>query len=288
MQSVDVKGVGSRLGRWAAALLLVIGLAATTVASAASSATIMVFAPGAPPGTMATVQWLDPTSSTWQTVSGWTATLSQQTASGVPFQSWAVLPANYGQGPFRWVVYNNNLPANVGNQNMANMNTAGSTLVIGQIWGVSSQFMLPVTDGVNLEITVVPEAALNAISTTVVNHTPAATPTPGATAACTGNNCTSEIVATFSGLPATSWITVEWQDGFGNWQPVMGWQGMADTVDTAGTLTKQFGVYQRNYGQGPFRWAVYNSALGGTLLAVSPSFNLPTTNGQVMTMDLSA
>jgi len=94
-------------------------------------------------------------------------------------------------------------------------------------------------------------------------------------------------MAVFSGVPASSWITVEWLDGNGLWQPVMGWQGKADSTDAAGTLTKEFGVFRQNYGQGPFRWAVYNSPAGGSLIAFSPSFSLPTGDGQVMSMNLA-
>ena len=50
--------------------------------------------------------------------------------------------------------------------------------------------------------------------------------------------------------------------------------------DSSGKLVKEFGVFQANYGQGPFRWAIYNAPNGGSLLAVSPNFNLPSANGQ--------
>jgi hypothetical protein len=46
-------------------------------------------------------------------------------------------------------------------------------------------------------------------------------------------------------------------------------------------------VYRQNYGQGPFRWAVYNAPSGGSLLAVSPNFNLPTADGQNEILNLA-
>ena len=40
-------------------------------------------------------EWLDPSTGVWTPVAGWTGTLNQTTVSGVPYQGFAVLPANY-------------------------------------------------------------------------------------------------------------------------------------------------------------------------------------------------
>ena len=107
---------------------------------------------------------------------------------------------------------------------------------------------------------------------------PAATPVPAVTPApststtpagqftSTGDSVfsysdssTGAISAYFMGLPADSWIAVQWGDGLGHWQTVTGWEGTADSVDaTTGQLFKQWVVQQANFGQGPFRWAMFD------------------------------
>jgi hypothetical protein len=178
------------------------------------------------------------------------------------------------------------------------------------VWGTSSQFTLPNTDGVNLQITVLPATVLQqanmpvstSTGTTTTNNTTSNTGTTTAAnpptgmlgtlispLACPASGCNaSAITGKFTGLPATSWITVEWLDGNGVWEPVMGWQGLADFTDASGHLVKQFGVYRQNYGQGPFRWAIYNAPTGGSLLAVSPNFNLPAADGQNEILNLAS
>src|SRR5262249_13631289 len=157
-----------------------------------------------------------------------------------------------------------------------NMNANSMSVAMGSVWGASSPFTLPNTDGVTLQTTVFPTQLLLQInqvvgagtttstSTTTTaggNMTAAGTATaplqPIGSILLTSLSCptgcnASAITGKFAGLPASSWITVEWLDGFGVWQPVMGWQGTADFTDASGNLVKQFGVYQRNYGQGPF------------------------------------
>jgi len=288
--------------RWLAALMLGLALVGAQAASAAdsSSATIMVFAPGAPQGAIVNVEWLDPLTNVWVPVTGWSGTLNQTTANGTLFQAFAVLPANYGQSSFRWVVFNLSGSASLGNTSAANP-------AAGSVWGVSSAFSLPATDGATLQTTILPMELLqqtNAIvgvntaptttSATTGNSTSNTNPTANATASiivapltCQTSCNASAITAKFAGLPASSWIAVEWLDGNGVWQPVLGWQGQADFIDASGNLVKQFGVYQRNYGQGPFRWAVYNAASGGSLLAVSPKFNLPVADGQNEILNLA-
>src|SRR5579859_594710 len=292
--------------RWLAVLAVGLALISVPVASAASTATIMVMAPGAPQGGIVNVQWLDPISNVWLPVTGWTGTLNQMTGSGTPFQAFGVLPANYGQGPFRWVIYN---PSS----NMAMPNGAMAQPSQLTAWGMSSPFNLPATDGVTLQITVLPMQVLsqaNAVVGSNNNTTTTGNTTTNNTTTSTGNTSTtpvtnpslgliiaslscpngcnsSAITAKFAGLPATSFITVEWLDGNGVWQPVMGWRGQADFTDASGNLVKQFGVYRANYGQGPFRWAVYSAPTGGSLLAVSPNFNLPAADGQNEIMNLA-
>src|SRR5258707_11516396 len=88
--------------RWMAALILGLALVGAQAASAADSgsATIMVFAPGAPQGAIVNVEWLDPLTRGWGPVTGLTRTLYQKTADGTPFQAFSALPAHYSQSAF--------------------------------------------------------------------------------------------------------------------------------------------------------------------------------------------
>ena len=314
MRSFGKFGWRSAAWRWLAAATLGLALISAQAASAAStsSATIMLFAPGAPQGAIVNVEWFNPLTNAWVPVNGWTGTLNQTTGSGTPFQAFAVLPENYGQSSFRWVVYS---PAAAAT---ANMSATGQSAALGSVWGVSSPFALPNTDGVTLQTTLFPAQLLLQInqvvgaSSTTSSSTASASTTTGGNATTGGNTSTttapvqptgsilitslscptscnaSAITAKFAGLPASSWITVEWLDGNGHWQTVMGWQGTADFTDASGSLVKQFGVYQANYGQGPFRWAVYNAQNGGSLVAVSPNFNLPSADGQNEILNLAS
>src|SRR5260221_5975029 len=108
MRSIGKFKWGSSAWRWAAALTLAFTLVGVQAASAASSgsATLILFAPGAPLGSEARVEWLDPSTGVWTPVDGWTGTLNQTTGSGVPYQGFPVLPPTYGQQAFRWVVLN--------------------------------------------------------------------------------------------------------------------------------------------------------------------------------------
>jgi len=308
MKEASKFGRGSSAWRWVTGVTLALALVSAQVASAASSgsATIILFAPGAPLGSQVRVEWLDPSTSTWTPVAGWEGTLNESTLSGVPFQAFAVLPANYGQQAFRWVVFN---PSS----SMAatdNSTTGAANMTAADVWGSSSRFALPNTDGVHLDITVFPAQVLNTgntvipttsgtsttnTGTPVTNTTTASNPVVATTLStmimslnCPSSGCNAgAITGKFTGLPSNSWITVEWLDGSGMWQPVIGWQGQADLIDGSGNLVKQFGVYQQNYGQGPFRWAVYNGPNGGSLLEVSPNFNLPSADGQNEVFNLS-
>jgi hypothetical protein len=65
------------------------------------------------------------------------------------------------------------------------------------------------------------------------------------------------------------WTVVQWQDTLGAWHYVDGWQGTAD-----GQGAVRWWVSSAQFGQGPFRWAVYDKP-GGTILSVSRPFGLP-------------
>lgn len=79
-----------------------------------------------------------------------------------------------------------------------------------------------------------------------------------------------------------AWTVVEWQNEHGEWYVVTGWQGNLDDGDND---KKRWWVYTDDFGSSPFRWQVYDSK-GGELLATSESFELPTQNFQVVTVDI--
>lgn len=91
-----------------------------------------LFAPGAPAGAWVSMQWQDRAGG-WHDVQGWKAEIDVAQAPGIPFKQWAVNPADYGRGPFRWVIYN----------------STGDRL-----WGVSPSFNLPDRAGVELSLAV--------------------------------------------------------------------------------------------------------------------------------------
>jgi len=261
------------------------GLTAALPAAAASNGVIDVYAPGAAAGAPVDVQWQDP-SGNWLAVTGWKAHLDTLD-NGVPFKQWSVFPANYGQGLFRWIVFD----------------ADGTT-----VFGISDTFNLPTADGQTVAKTVVAGMNMAAgATTTSMPTTPAATPaptTPSTTPSTpapssllftnTGMalfhlNCSdcSAISGYFLGVPATAWITVQWGDGQGHYFTVPGWEGVADDTDsTTGQLIKHFTFGSANLGQGPFRWAVYDMQ-GGTLLGYSADFTLPTGIAQNLFMSFS-
>lgn len=83
-------------------------------------------------------------------------------------------------------------------------------------------------------------------------------------------------------IPTELWTTIEWRDtNTGDWHMVDGWQGNLDTP-----TTQTWWVGDDMFGDGPFRWHLYESE-GGNLLATSESFNLPTNLGLMVTINVT-
>ena len=76
--------------------------------------------------------------------------------------------------------------------------------------------------------------------------------------------------ATPDGAPL--WCVVQWQDDAGNWRDVEGWRGYTEDGG------KRWWVAPKDFGRGPFRWAVYGG--GGAVLGTSDVFSLPAAAGQ--------
>jgi hypothetical protein len=64
------------------------------------------------------------------------------------------------------------------------------------------------------------------------------------------------------------WTVVEWQGADGAWHVVEGWQG------TTQAGRKRWAVFERNFGEGPYRWVIYR-APDGEFLGTSAPFYLP-------------
>jgi lysophospholipase L1-like esterase len=79
----------------------------------------------------------------------------------------------------------------------------------------------------------------------------------------------SPIELQVSGAREGLWTAVQWQDGQGDWHAVENWQGAPD-----GGGKIRWWVAEKDFGSGPFRWAVLAGA-GEELLATSKPFYLP-------------
>ncbi|MFP4343445.1 MAG: hypothetical protein ACLFU8_02020 [Anaerolineales bacterium] len=69
--------------------------------------------------------------------------------------------------------------------------------------------------------------------------------------------------------PADLWSEVEWVDAQGDWHVVEGWRAPLERG-----YRRSWGVLPRDFGKGPFRWALYEGS-EGELLDVSAPFHLP-------------
>jgi non-canonical (house-cleaning) NTP pyrophosphatase len=258
--------------RGLSAAALVSGLLAAQPVQADDPAVITAYAPGAPESAWIAVQWQN-TDATWHTVDGWQGDLDY-TSSGVAFKQWAVASSNYGAGPFRWVVY---------------------TEAGGVVWAASDSFALPDEVGENVEQTL---AASTATTTTTVSTTATeAAATTTATSSTelsawtenltfdTAGGTTARITMQIAGVSPTAHAVVQYLDAAGAWQNVEGWQTTV-TINAYGVAVVQWGVAPANFGQGSFRWAILGSQ-GGSVVGVSPVFDLPTQSGVDLVMHLS-
>ncbi len=84
------------------------------------------------------------------------------------------------------------------------------------------------------------------------------------------------IVLQVHGWESQTHSVVQWQDPTGSWHDVEGWQQALGATDTV-----QWSVYPRDFGSGPFRWALFDGHTH-VLIAASPSFLLPGDGGQIV------
>ena len=77
------------------------------------------------------------------------------------------------------------------------------------------------------------------------------------------------------------WTSLQWQDAFGHWHDVDGWQG---AFNEGGQVL--WWVAPDDLGTGPFRWLVAESQ-DGSGLTTSEAFHLPAHNGEVLHVTVS-
>ena len=81
------------------------------------------------------------------------------------------------------------------------------------------------------------------------------------------------------------WTEIEWQDpNTGDWHKVDGWRG--SMIADGSTAVQVWWVDRDQFGDGPFRWLVYD-AEGGELVATSENFETPKNNEQVITVTMA-
>ncbi len=78
------------------------------------------------------------------------------------------------------------------------------------------------------------------------------------------------------------WTRIQWQDAFGDWRHIDGWQGAF--IEGEGLV--RWYVGEELLGAGPFRWLVYERK-GGDLLAASDPFYLPERSDQTVEVEVS-
>jgi len=80
-------------------------------------------------------------------------------------------------------------------------------------------------------------------------------------------------------LPFDGWTVVQWQDESG-WHDVEGWQASPDQSWVI------WNVEEKDFGKGPFRWAVFEGHERGEPIAVSEQFYLPQRPGQELSLEV--
>jgi hypothetical protein len=233
--------------------------------------TITVYVPNAPDTAWVGMQWLDASGPTWKNVEGWQGNLDIAPNTGQPFKQWTVFHTNFGQGPFRWVIQSS--------QN-------------GPIWGISPEFKLPAVGGLNVLTFLSRPAGAPVVQLPVTNPasltgapmlTTSSITTPfGCSSPCDESN----IAIYVPNAPSTAWVGIQWLDSTGVWHDVPGWQGNLDMTSNSATPFKQWTVFHSQLGKGPFHWVIYTQK-DGSIMGVSPNFNLPHNGGELLSTFVS-
>jgi hypothetical protein len=269
-------------------------------------ATITLLAPGAPAGAVASVQWQD-RAGTWRTVEGWQGPLQTLQGGNTAMAQWAVYPEDYGDGPFRWVVsrpQGGAMWATSGNFFLPVGDGASLTLTVTPAAAGGPTDTQTTTNAQGTGTT-----GQGTGTGTGTETTGQGTTNTQGTAQTTGMMAQnfSTITIHAPGAPEGAWVGVQWRDQNGRWNNVEGWQAPLETATTAMTSgmgsqtggtgstganaaaqnvpTKTFGVFERDYGSGPFRWIIY-APDGGRVFGTSNRFFLPSGGGSNVTMSV--
>ena len=116
-----------------------------------------------------------------------------------------------------------------------------------------------------------------------VPDTPTPMPKPPAPAP-SGANIALYVESPYA--PTKAWTIVQWQDALGGWHDVEGWQGTLEKRALYEGYEKVWWVAEKDWSTGPFRWVVYESQ-GGATLVVSESFYLPDAAGVLKAVEVS-
>ena len=102
-------------------------------------------------------------------------------------------------------------------------------------------------------------------------------PRPDPTSTPRPTKAIAKIKLSVIGATDSYYTVVQWLDALGGWHDVQGWRGRLDEYDR-----KLWVVERKDFGTGPFRWALYDDP-GSELLATSESFFLPAGRNQCAT-----
>jgi hypothetical protein len=162
----------------------------------------------------------------------------------------------------------------------------------GPVWATSPRFFLPTGAGAALGMTLAPQVTVLPADVRDVIQQAVPQTLEGDVVErhmiCGGGACEHSVISLqVADAPPGSRVGVQWQDPQGTWHSVREWQATLDFMGDEGTGSKEWTIAPEAYGRGPFRWVLY-SALGDTVLGVSPTFMLPGRSGADVHVALGA
>jgi len=133
-----------------------------------------------------------------------------------------------------------------------------------------------------LLIALLPALAQAAPSALPPRPTPVSTPTPIPTQPAPPIAPVGGTITLYaSPVRPEMWTIIQWQDAWGDWHDVEGWQG---TFNEESQVI--WWVAPADLDTGPFRWTICESK-GGDLLAFSESFYLPASAGRSVRVEVT-
>jgi len=180
------------------------------------------------------VQWQDPAGA-WHNIDAWVGPLDPKQGGYVVH---SVNPANFGTGPYRWILWDKQGGKVVAMSAPFSFPTYGT--VVGSLINLSP--VIPVTGAGGRNLGIAQNDTEGGIQLQILNR-PATTP----------------------------WVGVQWQDPAGAWHNIDAWVGPLDS--TRGGYVAH-GVDPKDFGIGTYRWIVWDKQ-GGKVMAMSGPFSFP-------------